>query len=708
METLLPGMLWGLGLVGVPIIIHLLNKRKFRVVEWAPMKYLRLTLTRTRRRLRLEQLLLLLVRCAFVAALVLGLSRPTLVQDGLLSLAGGGGRMARAIVLDDSLSMGLRFGAESSFSLGRSAVLRIIESMSPRDFLQVLAATNPSEPVSPMTEVREIENAARMVESIQLTDMTHRWAEAVREGVRALANSPVPVRELDLVTDLRAEGFGEDLEDAAAAAAAAGVVLRIVDVGGASSGNLVLLDLSHEGGAVVPRETALFRASVRNDGDEPFGPAVAVLRAGEASRSIAVPRIEPGATGEFPVEWRFEQPGSWWLSLELPEDALPGDNRRFCAVEVRENLVLHLVDGNPSDEPFEGETDFLAVAFTVGAAPWRVYSFTDAEWLGARPATPDLLVLANLMALPPDRARWVAERVRAGMGLMVFPGDQMDVPLWDRLADSAGEGLLPCPLVEVRDGPVQGIVVEPVENSPLASLARLSPEALAEVRVDRFLDVRPEASGSGAARVLMRYDHGDAPAAVVERACGRGRVLLSTTSANRAWTDWPVDPTWLMAMREMGMAAAAADSSELNLQAGRSPALSTGSRPVLDARLKAPGALADFGMASGEDGEGGYRVVWGPARHAGIYEAKWTGEDGAGVLRRVAVNPVALESRLDRMDERELRRLLRGLDVEIVHHSALGEVLEQPGREIWRWFVWIAAAFLAVESLLMVYAGRRG
>ena len=44
-------ILWGLGLASIPLIIHLLFRRKFRRVEWAPMKYLKLTIQRNRRRI---------------------------------------------------------------------------------------------------------------------------------------------------------------------------------------------------------------------------------------------------------------------------------------------------------------------------------------------------------------------------------------------------------------------------------------------------------------------------------------------------------------------------------------------------------------------------------------------------------------------------------------------------------------------------------
>jgi hypothetical protein len=54
MSFLAPALLTGLVLASAPIIIHLLNRRRFLRVEWGPMKYLKLTLKSNRRRLRLE------------------------------------------------------------------------------------------------------------------------------------------------------------------------------------------------------------------------------------------------------------------------------------------------------------------------------------------------------------------------------------------------------------------------------------------------------------------------------------------------------------------------------------------------------------------------------------------------------------------------------------------------------------------------------
>ncbi len=108
-----PLLIWGTLLGVIPIIIHLLNRRRFRRVEWAPMRYLKLTIRRNRRRIQIEQLLLLLLRIALPVLLFLLLARPLLNPTGLESWLGGGGRVSQVILVDDSLSMG--------YAVGRSA-----------------------------------------------------------------------------------------------------------------------------------------------------------------------------------------------------------------------------------------------------------------------------------------------------------------------------------------------------------------------------------------------------------------------------------------------------------------------------------------------------------------------------------------------------------------------------------------------------------
>ncbi|HBL47711.1 MAG TPA: hypothetical protein DDZ90_30435, partial [Planctomycetaceae bacterium] len=71
-----PWLLMGLLAAGIPILIHLLHKRKFIETEWAAMKFLMAATRKYSRRVRFEQLLILLVRCLILLLLAVAFSRP--------------------------------------------------------------------------------------------------------------------------------------------------------------------------------------------------------------------------------------------------------------------------------------------------------------------------------------------------------------------------------------------------------------------------------------------------------------------------------------------------------------------------------------------------------------------------------------------------------------------------------------------------------
>src|SRR5262249_17743855 len=99
-----PWMLLGLSAIIIPPIIHLLNRRRFEVVDWGAMQFLQLSEV-VRRRLFLEELLLMLLRMVLIAVLVLALAGPFLASSSLARL---GPRSNRDVVLvfDGSYSMG--------------------------------------------------------------------------------------------------------------------------------------------------------------------------------------------------------------------------------------------------------------------------------------------------------------------------------------------------------------------------------------------------------------------------------------------------------------------------------------------------------------------------------------------------------------------------------------------------------------------------
>src|SRR5258706_11519662 len=95
-------MLIGLAGVAIPIIIHLLNRRRYDVVDWGAMQFLQISET-TRRRLLIEEILLMALRMLLIAIMVLAMAAPFIPS----SLLGLGPKPNRDVVLifDGSYSM---------------------------------------------------------------------------------------------------------------------------------------------------------------------------------------------------------------------------------------------------------------------------------------------------------------------------------------------------------------------------------------------------------------------------------------------------------------------------------------------------------------------------------------------------------------------------------------------------------------------------
>ncbi len=108
MLSFLPGYAWfaiaGAIAASAPVIIHLLNRRRFRTVQWAAMDFLRQAVQRNRRILQIRDLVLLLLRTAALLLFGLALARP-FFQRGE-SAFDPDSPLHVALVVDNSLSMG--------------------------------------------------------------------------------------------------------------------------------------------------------------------------------------------------------------------------------------------------------------------------------------------------------------------------------------------------------------------------------------------------------------------------------------------------------------------------------------------------------------------------------------------------------------------------------------------------------------------------
>lgn len=711
-------LLWGLSLASVPVIIHLLYRRQYRRVDWAPMRYLKMSIQRNRRRIRLEQLLLLLLRTALVVLLFLLVARPVMHAEGLSRWLGASGRTNRIVVLDDSLSMGHTVDGRTALARGQELLADLLPTFGAKDAFTLLVASQPGEPVLREVELSSVDDVITIVRGVQPTETLGAWRTVLAGVDELMASGSYPIYEVTLVTDLRRAGWDERLDDVTNRWAADQVRVRVFDVGVPESANVALVDLEQLDRVALVAAGTRFAAEIRNDTGGPLGTLEGNLIVDGQASLVRVPEMAAGEIIRLPLVATFQESGEHDVAFELADDALPGDNRRHAVVLARDNITVRIVDGEPSAEPLGGESDFLALALSLSgdaSDAFQIEVLTDSEWISTPAGNPDVLVLAGVAQLPPERAEIVERQVAAGTGLMVFPADGVDPDLYNRLLYRDGAGLLPAELVTVVDDEFAGLLAEPAEGTPLAALGQLSPAALSRVKVRKTYEVKLPAELPDGVRVLARWNNQGAAPAALQKMVGQGSVLMWTTAADRSWSDWPTEASYVLAIREAARAIARSTAGVRAFTAGQELSVSVpGRRDVSLPVVEVPGddepqplvvtaAAADAPAAARQT-----RLSYADTRRAGLYKMSWQDSAAGAASREFAVNPDPRESDLARIDGDGFRELWGALEPEVISVGRQEDAsLAVRGREIWRTLAVCMFGLLIFEACFARWAGRQ-
>ena len=306
-----PTLLWGLALASIPLIIHLLFRRKFRRVDWAPMRYLKLSIQRNRRRIRLEQLLLLLLRTLAIMLLFFLVARPLLHASGLGSWLSGRSR-ASQILVDRRFA---QHGLSRRRPLGARSRPRIWPRRSSRQSAQ--GSLHAARRLAAALAAAARGRTGRHRRSAQAGPLRCGRPTASYRGNRCsppvdelLETSTYPIREVTIITDLRQAGWEHDLAELGNRWAAGRVRLRLFDVGSRQTENVEVVGLEQIDPVVLVGNPARWEATIHNATGRDLEGADANFFVDGKPSLLRLPSIPPGETGRVPLSATFQEPGA--------------------------------------------------------------------------------------------------------------------------------------------------------------------------------------------------------------------------------------------------------------------------------------------------------------------------------------------------------------------------------------------------------------
>jgi hypothetical protein len=483
------------GVVAVPIVIHLLNRKRYRVVTWAAMRFLLNAQRKNSRRMRLEQLILLAVRCLIVLLVVLAMASVTgwaegawhwLFPEGATGTSSSGLRAHKILVIDGSFSMGLKVGNTTCFERARALASQIVRDSSGGDgFSVVLMAAPPRRVVpEPSEDARKV---AAEIDALRLPHGNADLAATLNTVESLLRSSPGKFldREVYFLTDLQQSTW-----IARQPAAIAGTLQKIqskartifVDVGQDGASNLAVTGLELNEGVATVGQTITLVATIHNFGTETRNGLKVKLLVGKARDKANDPpfKLDPsnpvqdatvsaprGQQTQVPFALKFNAPGDYVVQVQIEgdnlDDNLDLDNVRSAVLTVKKDVPVMLVNGKPAVDPFDRATEWLRLALNpfegerppanVVARP-TVLSETQFADEGLGDLTPyDCVFLCDVPRFSLAESRRLEGHLRRGGGVVVCLGDRVDVGAYNEALYRAGSGILPARLMSRQTAP---------------------------------------------------------------------------------------------------------------------------------------------------------------------------------------------------------------------------------------------------------------
>lgn len=614
MTFLNAAILFGLIALVIPPIVHLLNRRRFEVVNWAAMQFLQIS-KKIRQRMVFEQLLLMLLRCALIATLVLAIATPILDLNCVNRLPGGrwmarnAGQANRdvVIIIDGSYSMECRWNDKTADWEAREWAKKFTSDLLSGDRVAVLQAKQKTIPVveSLTADLGEVRSK---IEAMPGPRGGVHWALAVQNGMDILQAGPNPQKEIIILTDGQKQGWADaeslgQWEQVAQSYPTGGKAPRItvVNVVPDRPGDLpnwFISPMRTNRAVTTMGRDVRFKFDLQlaiSDGRDATAPKQAGKYASPKSVGFEVDGVEAGSQkipgSEAPrigmdLVRKFNTAGTHLVSATIDEDALPGDNRRDFAVEVLPAIPVLLVDGQPRGGR-ERTSDYIRLALAPNNDPHpsfilRTVSIGEfGSQLLTSPLTrdpaslPRVLILANVPALTADQAKAIDEFLQRGGGMFVALGDRCEAKSYNLLFPNEGKGWLPARLVaptgNVDD---RAKAASPDRNDllyhPALELFKdADKDGLESARFPRFWML--DAAGTDAGTVILKLrSQQDFPLLVErDRVGGKGRVILSAVPFDNGWnSNLPINNDFVPLCHELVYYLAAARSGSVNLTPG--------------------------------------------------------------------------------------------------------------------------------------------
>ena len=684
----------------IPIVLHMINRRKAKPLPFATLRFLKISVEKTRRRKRVHDLLLLATRAALLLLIAIGLARPAVTHLGMLW---GASHSAVVIILDNSASMGLIDPDRPRLDTAVAAATQILDQLYDGDEVALLVTCG--QPVPAAETLDRTQDAARGVlgrcrVSYERADLDAK----LRQAQQLIAKSDAPNKQIYVISDMqraswdkaegesnalrspigrgaRGEGGGDShtqseraltlalsqrergLPASPASRSPSPIPIIVVDCNRKPKPNVAVYGVDLQTAAPVAGLPIKATVTLLNASTVSQQRRVELWIDGAREASSPELSLPPEGKATYDFVFTFKSGGLHRGECRLVgDDGSKYDDRRFFAMQVEQGIPVAIVRAKRHAIAYLDDAYYLEQAFAPGAtsgAPVQTTMLLAGDLLSEPLEKYKLIFCVNLPALGPEAAQRLRAYVAGGGNVLWICGDNVSPEAYNQMNEQARGQLLPGPLVDVRSPLPQSHR----DSWHVSFLDKTFPPFRGLVEPASLYDsvlvskhVRMAIGEAG--RVLARLDDGEPLLAM--RDIDHGKVLLLGVSVHVNWSNLPLRPIFLPLLTRLTFELAKAAPAAHNALAGQPLVID------LPSQLRSAGieVVPPSGetlrlKTEGSEGKPGQVFRYGNTHDIGIYQLRPLGV-GQSAPIAYAVNSDPDEADPAKIDRAELEKLAAG------------------------------------------------
>ncbi len=543
LNFLSPIFLFGLLGIAIPILIHLMTRRQKKRIRFSAVYLLFQSKKRSIKKSTPNRLLLLLIRCLGILLLSLGLAHPIFSFDGPADLLPTS-PSASVFILDDSYSMGMQTEDSTLYAQAVAALLTPVGKIPAKSVYSIVLASQSTRVLMDWTEDPTL--AVKLLKTSKPSFETTGIGKAMTKAVQLLESATQKEKQIFIFTDLDKNGWRKD-EFLNTEQANKHYPVTIVDFSAMhtekNSAAVKQAEVSQE----FLTNSRIIRVKSRLANllpDRPINELNVSLTVNGKQKSQA--SLKFSAAEELKKEFTFPMQGNEAIegTVEIPDDALNVDNKRFFSYQPDQKIKALVVDGDPKTIAHQRESFYLENAlnpFTVALSNIEP-TVSTVEQLQVRNLFDfSVVLLCNVRELPFDYERELEKYVQQGGALFIALGDEIDPKYYnEKLGNLLPVSIKALHQIGRKDKPFR-LDIKKSAHPVLKVFKGKSLEEMKSIRFNSLYSVEPRENRKYTVPLKFTNQY----PAVLESDFGKGKVILYVSSVDRDWNNFPIQPTFL-------------------------------------------------------------------------------------------------------------------------------------------------------------------